>query len=144
MEKRKNLKFTLMGLGFLILLSAFTIQAHVLMVKKENKNKIPYQLSRIDIQTKLNQREAIALQTNVLKMKGVQNAIFNNEDGILVFIHNKDIVQSSGIYNELMKSGQLKASQFITKNSPNQGGCPVVVSDNFSFKSLYLSLFHNK
>lgn len=144
MKQRKNYKFILMGLGFLILLSAFTIKAHVLLVQNENKNKIPYQLSRIDIQTKLNPRKALSIKESIMQIKGVQNAILNEEAGILVFIHNKNIVSSKSIYDQLIASQNLIAEQHITDASEMQSGCPVAFNEGFSFKGLYLSIFHNK
>ncbi|MFY8020263.1 MAG: hypothetical protein ACOVP1_03660 [Bacteroidia bacterium] len=144
MKQKKNYKFIFMGLGFMILLSAFSIKAHILMVKHENKNKIPYQLSRIDIQSKLNPRKALSIKESIMQIQGVQNAILNEEEGILVFIHNKNTVSSKSIFDKITNEQNIIAKQHITDASAMQGSCPVSFNEDFSFKALYLSIFHNK
>lgn len=129
MKKRLLLKIALWtGATVLVLFTVLVI--HIYQVTHKPKTDArERQLSRIDFQ-ELKAEDAGKIQAFVANLDGVEDTHFNTEAGILIYTYTTGKQTSSEVYDQLMKSGNYKATKYTVDNSAAQTGCPAMGDDH--------------
>jgi hypothetical protein len=129
--RRKRLKRFLWIFASLSLLLFAVLVVHIYSVTKPVKyDNNDLQLSRIDFKEDIDSIEAAKIRSFVASLPGVQNAMFNTQDNILVYGYSLGKQTSTEVYNQLIKFGHYKAEKFVVSAEQLNSGCPMGKNKN--------------
>ncbi len=118
---------------FVVLFAVLVI--HIAMIKKsktnDNRNR---QLSRIDFIDNLNHNNSQKIKQMVLSLPGVDGAFVNEQNNILVYSHNPEVLSANVITNAITKHTGLKAKRYTVTAADLQNGCPAGYEKNLVSK----------
>lgn len=85
-----------------------------------------WQLSRIDFLQPIDSVEAGKIINTTRAIAGVTQAIFNLEQGTLVYAYFPGTLSSEKVFDQVVKSGNYKAKRYIVTDAMEKRSCPVM------------------
>jgi hypothetical protein len=128
--KKKIIKIAAWSLSIVFVLFVVLV-VHIYQVTKPvhyDNNDI--QLSRIDFKQEIDSTQASEIKHFVAGLPGIENVMFNQHDGTLVYGYNQNQQNSENVYNKLMSFGNYKAQRFMPTEAQLASGCPVGKNKN--------------
>lgn len=134
MKINKKVKWIAGGLFGIIALLFITLVVHILMVTPKSYDNMSLQLSRIDFKEPIDSAKAKVINAQLRSIDGVENTYFNIKDGILVYTHNLNKVDSQKAFDALLEKGNYKAERFVVTDQMKNSGCPIMDRNSFSYR----------
>jgi hypothetical protein len=121
----------LLGISAILVLSfCGALAFHLYMVKKHQANQIVYAMGRIDFKEKLTPESAQSIQNFVSQLTGVQNAVVNQNQNLVVFIYQPKHQSAEQIQEKIQFYAHLHGSVFHSSKQTLESGCPVGMTNN--------------
>jgi|GEM_PF-528642 len=130
----KKLKKYVLIFSAVIMILFAVLMVHIYMVTKPvNYDNNNLQLARVDFKQTIDSSEAAKIRHFVASLPGVQNTMFNLQDGILVYGFLLGKQTSDNVFQQLMYQGHYKAEKFVPDEDMKTNSCPMAGKDRSSF-----------
>ncbi len=127
MKTSKLKKRLLWSLGiFVALLVILCTHIYVSTNDYNEGGTVNWQLSRIDFKQPIDSTEAQKIENYTKNIKGITQAVFNQEHGTLVYAYFPGTQTSENVFKLVQSSGNYKAERYIVSEEMASGGCPVM------------------
>lgn len=135
MTTRKKIKIAIGSVLGIILLLFAVLVIHIATAKPVQLDNASLQISRIDFKEPIDSLKAKEIHRAMKSIVGVKNPKFYPEKNVLVYYHDLKVVNSEGVFNQLMSKGDYKAERLVIPvDIASRKVCPAMDQDSFSFK----------
>ncbi|MCF8255813.1 MAG: hypothetical protein K9H61_12565 [Bacteroidia bacterium] len=130
----------LIGISLLLVFGLMTtLGIHLYFVKKHKANQMVYAMGRIDFKEEISPESSMAIQEFTSQLNGVQNALVNPKQKVLVFIYQPKLQSAIEINEKVQFFTQLNSQVYQSTAEALESGCPVGISET-SFSKKLVSL----
>ncbi len=134
MEIRKILKKIGLAVLATFLLLTTVLVIHIITVTPEPIDNATLQISRIDLDSSINNTQEKEIKTVLKSLNGVKSWRINKEKGVVVFFHDNRYLQANDAVKNINNNTNLKANLFkLPESLANKEVCPVD-RDGFAYQ----------
>lgn len=127
-----------LGIGILslfVVLSSVLVTHIYMVTHKPKTNYQARQISRIDFKQPLSLAEATIIRNKVASMAGVENAILNPENRMLIFSYNSNTIKVNMVSEKIAQLGSYKLEKYTPSTDELNMSCPAIGNKNtFRYK----------
>ncbi len=130
--KNQNLKRTLRFSLILFVGLLVSLAIHLFLIQKSKENQKVFAMGRIDFKAQTSQENLNGIREYTASINGINNAIYNSQERILVFIYEPKIVDAEMVLRKVKHHSKAVATRYISSETELKSGCPVDLN-KFSF-----------